>query len=124
VSRNARGQATVELALVLPFVVVLMLAVLQAGLVARDDIRLTHAARAAARAAATGADDDLVFRSAAEASGLDGSRLVAAVTRTGDLVTVEVTYRAPTDVVLVGALVKPITLHEKLTLAIEPGVNR
>ena len=45
-------QATVELALVLPVVATLLLAVVQVGLVVRDQIRVTHAAREAARAAA------------------------------------------------------------------------
>ena len=45
------GQATVEFALVLPLVVVLILAVLQTALVVRDYVATVHAAREAARAA-------------------------------------------------------------------------
>jgi Flp pilus assembly protein TadG len=45
-----RGQATVELALVLPLVAMLTLAIVQVALVARDQNLVTHAAREAARA--------------------------------------------------------------------------
>lgn len=45
------GQATVELAMVLPLVAVLVLVVLQIGLVLRDQVMVVHAAREAARAA-------------------------------------------------------------------------
>ena len=51
-----RGQATVELALALPLVCLLLLAVLQVAVVARDRLAVEHAARAAARAAAVSAD--------------------------------------------------------------------
>ena len=47
-----RGQSTVEVALLLPFVALLLLAVVQVGLVARDQVLVVHAAREAARAAA------------------------------------------------------------------------
>ncbi|MGH9185287.1 MAG: TadE family protein, partial [Acidimicrobiales bacterium] len=47
---RARGQATVELALVLPFVALVLLAVAQTALVVRAQVLVTHAAREAARA--------------------------------------------------------------------------
>jgi Flp pilus assembly protein TadG len=43
--RGEDGQATVELALVLPLVAVLLLALVQAAVVARDQILVAHAAR-------------------------------------------------------------------------------
>ena len=45
------GQATVEFALILPLVVLLILAVLQTALVVRDYVATVHAAREAVRAA-------------------------------------------------------------------------
>ena len=50
--RGDGGQASVELALVLPLVVLLLLAVVQLGLLVRDQILVVHAAREAAREAA------------------------------------------------------------------------
>src|SRR5918995_3019013 len=55
-SRPGAGQATVELALVLPLVAVLLLSIVQAAVLARDQILVTHAAREAVRAAAVDPD--------------------------------------------------------------------
>ena len=69
-TRGARGQSTVELALLLPVVVLLLLAVLQMGLLARDIVLVTHASREAARAAAVDSDPE---RGTAGGHRLDGS---------------------------------------------------
>ena len=117
--RDTRGQATVELALVLPLVLTLALALVQVGLVARDTVRVTHAARSAARAAAVGLDDDAVRRAAADGSGLSSSRLSVVVARSGDWVTVRVSYRCPTDVPLLGAIAPAVELRDQLTMRVE-----
>ena len=117
--RSARGQATVELALVLPLVLTLALVVVQVGLVARDAVRVTHAARSATRAASVGLDDDSVRRAASEGSGLAPSRLSVVIVRAGDWVTVRVTYRCPTDVPLVGTIAPAVILREQLTMRVE-----
>jgi hypothetical protein len=118
-SRDARGQATVELALVLPLVLTLALALVQVGLVGRDAVRVTHAARSATRAASVGLDDDSVRRAASEGSGLAPSRLTVVITHEGDWVTVGVTYRCPTDVPLVGAIAPTVVLRDQLTMRVE-----
>ena len=51
-----RGQATVEFAFVLPLIVLAALAVIQVGLVVRDQLGVVHAAREAARAASVDPD--------------------------------------------------------------------
>ena len=117
--RSARGQATVELALVLPLVLTLALVVVQVGLVARDSVRVTHAARSATRAASVGLDDDSVRRAASEGSGLASSRLSVVIVRAGDWVTVRVTYRCPTDVPLVGTIAPAVVLRDQLTMRVE-----
>ena len=50
------GQATVEFAFLLPLVVLAALAVIQIGLVVRDQMGVVHAAREAARAASVDPD--------------------------------------------------------------------
>ena len=118
-SRSAHGQATVELALVLPLVLTLALVVVQVGLVGRDAVRVTHAARSAARAASVGLDDDSIRRAASDGSGLAPSRLTVVVARAGDWVTVRVTYRCPTDVPLVGTIAPAVVLRDQLTMRAE-----
>lgn len=119
---HQRGQSTVELALLLPVVVVLLLAVLQVGLVARDLVLVTHAAREAARAAATDPSVDAARTAALDASGLPaGSVTVTASPRgaPGSRVRVTVAYRARTAVPLVGALVGDRTLRASATMRVE-----
>ena len=53
-SNADRGQATVEFALVLPFLFLFSLSVIQVGSVANDQLALGHAARIAARAISLG----------------------------------------------------------------------
>ncbi|MDZ7734624.1 MAG: TadE/TadG family type IV pilus assembly protein [Acidimicrobiia bacterium] len=69
------GQASVELALTLPLVAVVLLAVVQAGLVLRDHLLVGHAAREAARAAAVDPDRDVARHAAVESSPLRVDRL-------------------------------------------------
>lgn len=121
-SRGDAGQASVELALLLPVVVLLLLAVLQVGLLARDVVLVTHASREAARAAATDPDPGAARAAAAASSGLDPDRLTVAVSGrdgAGSRVRVEVTYRAATAVPLVGALVGDRTLRSTATMRVE-----
>lgn len=120
-----RGQASVELALLLPVVVIALLAVLQFGLVARDVILVTHAAREAARAAAVDPAPTAARAAAVASSGLDGERMdldLAGRAGTGSRVRVEMTYRVPTDVPIFGALMGDRTVRSSATMRVEgPG---
>jgi Flp pilus assembly protein TadG len=116
------GQATVELALCLPVLALLALVVLQVAVVVRDQVLVTHAAREAARQTAVTADLGAV-RQAAEASGhLDPDRLAVTVRdrgRPGSRATVEVRYRAPTALPIVGRLVGDVELRANAAIRIE-----
>ncbi len=121
--RGDRGQATVELALVLPLVALLVLLVLQVGLVVRDHILVTHAAREAARAAAV-ADGDraaAAHRGAERSADLDSGRLHVTTTLTGggERVRVHVAYDSVTDVPLVGMFVPDVGLSGDATMRVE-----
>lgn len=56
-------------------------------------------------------------------SGLDPSRLRVSVSSTsaGGLATVDVWYRAPTDVAVVGQFVGDVELHERVVVLREPS---
>jgi Flp pilus assembly protein TadG len=125
-ARRDRGQASVELALLLPVVLLLLLAVLQVGLLARDVVLVTHAAREAARAAATDPDPSTARAAAVGSSGLDPTRLVVRSTVTGSeeedggrRVRAEVAYRAVTDVPLIGALLPDRSIRAVATMRVE-----
>jgi len=116
------GQAAVELALVLPLVATLLLALVQVGLIVRDQILVIHAAREAAREAAVDPGPDIPARAAASSSTLDANRLtVEAHDRAGpgSRVRIKVSYRAPTDVPLVGGVIPDITLEASATMRVE-----
>jgi hypothetical protein len=103
-------------------VCLLLLVVVQVGLVVRDQVLATHAAREAARAAAVDAREEAPMAAARAAGPLDPSRLVV-VKRDrggpGSRVRVDVTYRSPTDVPLVGALLGDVELHAAVTMRVE-----
>lgn len=116
------GQASVELALLLPVVVLLLLAVLQVGLLARDVVLVTHASREAARAAATDPDPGAARLAATTSSGIAADRLDVIVTgrgAAGSRVRVEITYRAETRVPLIGSLVGDRTIRSTTTMRVE-----
>lgn len=107
------GQASVELALVLPVVVLLALLVVQVGLLARRQVLVAHAAREAVRAASVAEPGTSggALGTGLE-GGLDPDRLeVVAADGGPGLVRVEVTYVDPTDVALVGPLLPAVTLR-------------
>jgi hypothetical protein len=126
VSRTGRedgGQASVELALVLPLVALVLLLVLQTGLVLRDHLLVVHAAREAARAAAV-ADDDrgaAARRAAGNAGPLDDGRIqvTTELTAQGERVHAHVRYLSTTDVPLIGLLMPDITLHGDASMRVE-----
>src|SRR2546426_4594684 len=100
-----RGSAVVEFALVLPLVLVMSLAIVQIGLLVKDQILVEEAARAGAREAAVTADDERVRQAVASAAvGLDETQLGVTIGReggAGSAVTVTVEYQAPVDIPLV-----------------------
>jgi Flp pilus assembly protein TadG len=106
-----RGSATVEFALVLPLVLVVVLGLVQVGLVVRDRLLVESAARAGARAAAVQDDPAAIEQAAmAAAPGLDAARAQFGVVRTGsrgDAVTVHVVYDDPFRVPFVAWLLGP-----------------
>lgn len=111
-----------ELALALPVVVLVLLLVLQVGLVVRDQVLVVHAAREAARAVAVDVRPGAASSSAAAAGPLDPARLSVSVhgrDGPGGRARVTVTYRAPTDVPLVGTLLGDVDLHADVTMRVE-----
>lgn len=117
-----RGQSTVELALVLPVVLVLMVTVVQVGLVVRDQVRVVHAAREGARAAAVSPEPGVAEQAVERNAGLAPERVQVRTTGRagrGSDVTVTVTYRAATDLPLIGPLVPDLTLTAAATMRVE-----
>ncbi len=113
-----RGQATVEFALVLPLVIMMILAVLQTALVVRDYVGVVHAAREAARAVSVDRDPAAGTRAARRVlSHADVS--VGSRPEVGGPIRVEVRYVSHTDLPMVGLLFPDPELHATAVIRTE-----
>lgn len=112
------GQASVEFALTLPIVLIIVMGVLQVGIAIRNELAMELAAREGARAAAVSANPSRAATAAAtRAVALPIS--VSTIERGGS-VTVTVTYTDPTNVAIIGHLIGPTTHSASATMAVEP----
>jgi Flp pilus assembly protein TadG len=115
-THDERGQATVELVLVVPVLVVLALFLVQVGFVVRSLILVHHAAREGVRVAAVGGDLERVREAVIGSSGLSPAFTDIDRSLDRDLVTVVVIYRDPTDVPLVGSLLPEVRVKASATM--------
>lgn len=117
-----KGQSTVELALCLPLVALLLGCIIAIGRVASDHARVWHAAREAARVAAVDADVDAI-RSAAGRSGLRDVRIEVSPPShervAGEPATVTATYEPSVPVPLIGVLFSHVDITATAAMAIE-----
>lgn len=123
--RREAGQATVELALVLPLAAIAVLVVLQVGLVLRDQVMVVHAAREAARAAVVAeaaADRAGAATRAAQISGAfhpDETGVATRIVDGGRRLEATVRHVNRTDILLVGALLPDVTLEARAVMRVE-----
>ena len=106
----------------LPFIALLALMLVQVALVVRDQVLVTHAARAAAREAAVSADPAAARAAAAGAGHLDPHRLDVRIEgrgRPGSQVIAVVRYASPTEVPLIGAFVGDVHLSSMAAMRVE-----
>jgi TadE-like protein len=119
-SNSDAGQATVEVALAMPLLFIVMLFGVQIALVIRDQIATIAAAREAARAVVVADGKTSVAESAVtRTASLNPSRRSVSVSINAGLVTASVTYRSPTDLPLVGIFIPDITVRGSATMALE-----
>lgn len=117
-TRGERGQATVELALLLPVLVASLLAVVQVALIVRDQVAVVHAAREAARTAAV--DPDPARAVAAAQAVLDDADVsVGPRPEVGEQIEVSVSYRSATEVPMVGPLIPDPVLRARAVMRVE-----
>lgn len=124
--RGERGSAVVEFALLLPILLLLLLALVQVGVIARDRLLLAQAARAGAREAAIQVSEPAIRDAAVAAgAGLDSGRLRLEIERAGERgapVTVSLGYDVPVAGVLAGWLLpSTVTLTASATARQEFG---
>ena len=111
-----------ELALLLPLVVVLLLGLVQVAVVARDQVLVVHAAREAARTAAVDPDVDAARRAAEQAGPLAADRMTVEISGRGDVgtrVRAAVSYSVPVRLPVIGAALGDVTLSSSATMRVE-----
>jgi len=120
--RDESGQATLELALGLPILALLLAGLVEVGMLVSDQTRIWHAAREGARVAVV--DPDLADAvAAAERAGLAPLDVevtpAAQFRRQGDPLTLSVGYSPRARVPLFGVLLERLELTAKATMRIE-----
>ena len=116
-----RGSAAVEFALLLPILLMVLLALVQVGAVARDQLLLTQASRAGAREAAVVGSVDAVREAVHSAgAGLDLDRVSIKVAWSGERglpVTVSLAYEVRVASPIAGWLLpETVTLRSSSTM--------
>lgn len=109
------GQATVELAVVLPFIVLLVAALIQCGLIVADQLAVWNAARNAARAASVSPDPQPSAEQAAS-DAVTLQPLQVTLTTFDDVISAHVVYINRTDLPFIGLLFPSITLEATVTM--------
>ena len=117
-SKPDSGQATVELALVMPLIIGLLLIILTAGLVVRDQLAVWHAASAGARAASISPDSPDVVQQAVE-SEVQLRPIHLQIVREGDLITVEAKYPRTIGLWLFKFITPPLILSATVTMHVQ-----
>ena len=112
------GQATVELALVMPLIIGLLLIILTAGLVIRDQLAVWHAASAGARAASISPDAPDVVQQAVE-SEIQLRPIHLRIVREGDLIIVEAKYPRTIGLWLFKFITPPLILSATVTMHVQ-----
>lgn len=117
-SKPDSGQATVELALVMPLIIGLLLIILTAGLVVRDQLAVWHAASAGARAASISPDSPDAVQQAVE-SEVQLRPIHLRIVREGDLITVEAKYPRTIGLWLFKFITPPLILSATVTMHVQ-----
>lgn len=114
---NERGTNAVELALLLPVLVMLMVGIFQFGMAYNNYLAITHAAREGARLAAVNRFDEAAVREKAYPVNPDSvSVSYPAGEAHGEPVTVTVTYNRTIDVPFWGSVVIPLNSEASMRI--------
>lgn len=116
--REERGQATVEFAIMLPGVVIVLLLIFQAMVIGHDYLLVVNASREAARAAAVDLSDQDALKAVRRT--LPDAQLT--ITRTGGVGTplrAKVRWHAPTSLPFIGPLLPDPWLEATVTMRAE-----
>jgi Flp pilus assembly protein TadG len=115
---NKRGSTAVEMALILPVLVMMLFGIFQFGIAFNNWIALTHAAREGARLAAVGNFDEQAVRDSAPSVTIQNIDISGEGGDIGDTVTVTVTGSVLNiEIPFIGSW--PVQLHSTASMRLE-----
>lgn len=120
-SDRDRGQATVEFALTLPLIVIIVLMFLQVLVVVLERVQVINATRNAVRAAVVSADPVSAANRAARRS--YSAEFSVNTQVSDDWVKVEISRRVTTDLPIVGRFIPDFDIASSFTMMLEPPLG-
>jgi len=125
--KDQRGQAIVEMALVLPILLLIVFGIIEFGRLYACDLAINNAAREGARAAALGApDEDITIIVKDRCSFLDPTKLVIEVApvplerASGNPVNINVGYPVEINAPIISTIIgNPVQLSARVSMRVE-----
>ncbi|MFD1020639.1 TadE/TadG family type IV pilus assembly protein [Thalassobacillus hwangdonensis] len=123
--KSRSGQSLVELALILPILLIILFGIVDFGRLFHAYLTIDHAGREAARAASVQNDDSTIIAKArASTAGLDSDQLTVTLSPggsrpSGSEVTITLSYQIGFITPLVSSLASPLTLTDTTTMRVE-----
>jgi Flp pilus assembly protein TadG len=118
-TRSERGQASVELALLLPVVVIIAWGFLEGILLARDQVLLSHAAREAARVYSVDQSVERAANAARDRSSLGEGLQVRIITESNGVARITVALDEHSRLPLIGRIASDLLLTADVAMMIE-----
>jgi len=124
--KNQKGQALVEFAIILPLLLLLVMGIFQFGMMINSYLTIQNITREGARAAVVGSmDSEIIHRMKQISPTLNHNQLSIDITpsqgirRSGESLTVKVSYRYPMTVPIISNLFSEVTLNAKTSMRVE-----
>ncbi|HMS25381.1 MAG TPA: pilus assembly protein [Acidimicrobiia bacterium] len=117
-NRNDRGQATVEVALLIPFLALFLLLIVQVALIAREHVLVAQAARSAARELSVNSNHENAITVAQRSA--PGARIdISRPSTPGQYLSVTVHETVKSSLPLIGIVFPDVTVSSQVVMRVE-----
>lgn len=117
-NRNDRGQATVEVALLIPFLALFLLLIVQVALIAREHVLVAQAARSAARELSVNSNHENAIAVAQRSA--PGARIdISRPSTPGQYLSVTVHETVKSSLPLIGIVFPDVTVSSHVIMRVE-----
>ncbi len=116
-SYSEKGQATVEIALLIPVLAVFLLLIIQVALVVREHVLVTHASRAAARELSVSSDQSRAIEAARRSN--PHADVKVSRPRVGEYLHVTVSEKVESSLPFIGVVFPEVTVSSRSVMRVE-----